>query len=76
MSGKWRAGDANTKNAIVFRDFRAIGVTDYLTNGGKLEIARATPTPRLAASATAETMTSTSAKSNASGGLAPRMRIP
>lgn len=35
-----RAGDADLETAIGCHTFRATGITDYLTNGGKLEIAQ------------------------------------
>jgi len=35
-----RAGDAHLETAIGCHTFRATGITDYLTNGGKLEVAQ------------------------------------
>lgn len=35
-----RAADANLETAIGCHTFRATGITDYLTNGGKLEVAQ------------------------------------
>jgi len=35
-----RAADAHIETAIGCHTFRATGITDYLTNGGKLEIAQ------------------------------------
>jgi integrase/recombinase XerD len=35
-----RAADAGLETKIDCHTFRAIGITDYLTNGGKLEIAQ------------------------------------
>jgi site-specific recombinase XerD len=35
-----RANDANLETAIGCHTFRATGITDYLTNGGKLEVAQ------------------------------------
>jgi integrase/recombinase XerD len=35
-----RAADAGMETAIGCHTFRATGITDYLTNGGKLEIAQ------------------------------------
>ncbi len=42
MSVTWRRGavDADIETAIACHTFRATGITDYLTNGGKLEIAQ------------------------------------
>ena len=35
-----RANDAQLETAIGCHTFRATGITDYLTNGGKLEVAQ------------------------------------
>jgi integrase/recombinase XerD len=45
-----RAADAKLETSIVCHTFRAAGTTDYLTNGGKLEIAQ-----RMAGHANAKT---------------------
>lgn len=35
-----RVGDAEIETAIGCHTFRATGITDYLTNGGRLEVAQ------------------------------------
>ncbi len=35
-----RSADGNLETAISCRTFRVTGITDYLTNGGKLEVAQ------------------------------------
>lgn len=35
-----RASDAGIETAIGCRTFRATGITDYLTNGGRIEVAQ------------------------------------
>ena len=45
-----RAADAKLETSIGNHTFRATGITDYLTNGGKLEIAQ-----RMAGHANAKT---------------------
>jgi integrase/recombinase XerD len=35
-----RASDAGTETAIGCHNFRATGITDYLTNGGRIEVAQ------------------------------------
>jgi integrase/recombinase XerD len=45
-----RADDAGIETAIGCQTFRATGITDYLTNGGRIEVAQ-----RMAAHSSAET---------------------
>ncbi len=35
-----RAADANIETSIGCHTFRATGITDYLTNGGRIEVAQ------------------------------------
>jgi hypothetical protein len=46
-----RAADAKLETSIGCHTFRATGITDYLTNGGKLEIAQRMAAPTTLASA-------------------------
>ena len=39
-SGKVHAADAGIETAIGCHTFRATGITDYLTNGGRIEVAQ------------------------------------
>jgi hypothetical protein len=39
MFGAWCAAGAGIETAIGCHTFRATGITDYLTNGGRIEVA-------------------------------------
>ena len=63
MFGTWSAAGL-PMTAIGCYIFRATGITDYLTKGGRIEVAQrmaATPTPKPPMFATGATMTSVAA---------------
>jgi site-specific recombinase XerD len=65
-----RSADAGIETALGCHTFRATGITDYLTNGGRIEVAQRIAgysNAKTTASTTGATTTSASAKSRGSG---------